>query len=41
MVYQGNRLGLLLPFVASFWNLDAVSFAKSVIQKAGLTRAAV
>ena len=37
MVYQGNQLGLLLPFVASFWNLDAVSFAKSVIQKAGLT----
>ena len=37
MVYQGNRLGLLLPFVASFWNLDAVSFAKSVIQKAELT----
>jgi len=37
MVYQGNRVGLLLPFVASFWNLDGVSFAKSVIQKAGLT----
>ena len=37
MVYQGNRVGLLLPFVASFWNLDAVSFAKSVIQKAELT----
>jgi AMMECR1 domain-containing protein len=37
MVYQGNRLGLLLPFVASFWNLDGVSFAKSVIQKAELT----
>src|SRR5215217_3164604 len=37
MVYQGNRLGLLLPFVASFWNLDAVSFAKSVIQKVELT----
>ncbi|MEN3329937.1 MAG: hypothetical protein V7638_4744 [Acidobacteriota bacterium] len=37
MVYQGNRVGLLLPFVASFWNLDAVSFAQSVIQKAELT----
>jgi AMMECR1 domain-containing protein/orotate phosphoribosyltransferase len=37
MVYQGNQLGLLLPFVASFWNLDAVSFAKAVIQKAELT----
>src|SRR5215216_2289748 len=37
MVYQGQQLGVLLPFVASFWNLDAVSFAKAVIQKAGLT----
>src|SRR5215217_2008938 len=37
MVYQGNRVGLLLPFVASFWNLDGVSFAKSVIQKVELT----
>jgi len=37
MVYQGDRVGLLLPFVASFWNLDAVSFAKAVIQKAELT----
>jgi AMMECR1 domain-containing protein len=37
MVYQGNWVGLLLPFVASLWNLDAVSFAKSVIQKAELT----
>lgn len=37
MVYQGDRVGLLLPFVASLWNLDAVSFAKSVIQKAGLS----
>lgn len=37
MVYEGERLGLLLPFVASFWNYDAVSFAKAVIEKAGLT----
>ena len=37
MVYQGNKVGLLLPFVASYWNLDAVEFAKSVIQKAELT----
>ncbi len=37
MVYQGDRVGLLLPFVASFWNLDAVSFAQNVIDKAGLT----
>ena len=37
MVYQGERLGLLLPFVASFWNYDPVSFANAVIAKAGLT----
>ena len=37
MVYQGQRVGLLLPFVASFWNLDNVSFAKAVIEKAGLS----
>src|SRR6185295_5438150 len=37
MVYEGQRVGLLLPFVASFWNLDAVGFAKAVIQKAELT----
>ena len=37
MVYQGDRVGLLLPFVASTWNLDAVSFAEAVIEKAGLT----
>jgi orotate phosphoribosyltransferase len=37
MVWQGEKVGLLLPFVASLWNLDPVSFSKSVIQKAGLT----
>ena len=37
MVYQGDRVGLLLPFVASTWNLDAVGFAEAVIEKAGLT----
>ena len=36
MAYQGNRVGLLLPFVASFWNYDAVNFAKAVLQKAGI-----
>ncbi len=36
MVYQDDRVGLLLPFVASFWNLDAVEFARAVIEKAGL-----
>lgn len=37
MVYQNDRIGLLLPFVASTWNLDAVGFAQAVIEKAGLT----
>ena len=36
MAYHGNRAGLLLPFVASFWNYDAVNFAKAVLQKAGI-----
>src|ERR1041385_5465913 len=35
--YKASGVGLLLPFVASFWNLDGVSFAKSVIEKAELT----
>jgi AMMECR1 domain-containing protein/orotate phosphoribosyltransferase len=37
MAYQGPQAGLLLPFVASTWNLDPVSFAKAVVEKAGLT----
>ncbi|MEA2488643.1 MAG: hypothetical protein QOH21_435 [Acidobacteriota bacterium] len=37
MVYQGQQVGLLLPFVAGFWNLDNVSFAKAVLEKAGLS----
>ena len=37
MVYQGQRIGLLLPFVAGLWNLNNVSFAKAVLDKAGLT----
>jgi orotate phosphoribosyltransferase/AMMECR1 domain-containing protein len=37
MVYQGQRVGLLLPFVAGLWNLDSVSFAKAVLEKAGLS----
>ena len=36
MVYQDDRVGLLLPFVGSFWNLDPVGFARAVIEKAGL-----
>ena len=37
MAYQGERLGLLLPFVACTWNYDPVSYAKAVLDKAGLT----
>ncbi len=37
MAHQGNKVGLLLPFVASFWNYDAVNFAKAVLEKAGIT----
>ena len=37
MVYQGQRVGLLLPFVASLWSLNSASFAKAVLDKAGLT----
>lgn len=36
MVYQGQQLGLLLPFVACAWNYDRVEFAKAVIEKSGL-----
>jgi AMMECR1 domain-containing protein len=36
MVYQDQQFGLLLPFVACAWNYDRVSFAKAVIEKAGL-----
>jgi AMMECR1 domain-containing protein/orotate phosphoribosyltransferase len=37
MAYRDQQAGLLLPFVASTWNLDPVSFAKAVVEKAGLT----
>jgi AMMECR1 domain-containing protein/orotate phosphoribosyltransferase len=37
MAYQGQRFGLLLPFVAGLWNLDNVSFATAVLEKAGLS----
>lgn len=37
MVYQDQRVGLLLPFVASLWNLDNISFAQAVLEKAGLS----
>jgi orotate phosphoribosyltransferase/AMMECR1 domain-containing protein len=37
MVYRGNRLGLLLPFVAATHNLDVSEFPQSVVEKSGLT----
>src|SRR5262249_23227814 len=38
MVYQDQRAGLLLPFVASMYNLDPAAFVAEVIDKAGITR---
>ena len=37
MVYRGNKLGLLLPFVASMYNYDRRAFAEAVREKSGLT----
>lgn len=37
MVYRDQQVGLLLPFVAGLWNLDNVSYAEGVIEKAGLS----
>jgi orotate phosphoribosyltransferase len=37
MAYSGERIGLLLPFVASMYNLDALGFAREVLVKAGLS----
>jgi len=37
MAYRGQQFGLLLPFVASLWNLDDMSFASAVLEKAGLS----
>ncbi|HEV2863920.1 MAG TPA: AMMECR1 domain-containing protein [Pyrinomonadaceae bacterium] len=34
MAYQGDRVGLLLPFVASMHNLDRLDLARAVLQKA-------
>ncbi|HMF58294.1 MAG TPA: AMMECR1 domain-containing protein [Pyrinomonadaceae bacterium] len=36
MAYQGDHIGLLLPFVASMQNLDRISFARAVLEKAGI-----
>jgi orotate phosphoribosyltransferase/AMMECR1 domain-containing protein len=37
MVYRGERLGLLLPFVAATHNLERANFPPAVIEKAGLS----
>lgn len=39
MVYQNDRRGLLLPFVAATNNLDRDEFVEELIDKAGITRA--
>jgi len=36
MAYRGESLGLLLPFVAATHNLDSLSFAEAVVEKAEL-----
>ena len=36
IVYRGQELGLLLPFVAATHNLDSPSFAQAVVEKSGL-----
>ncbi|MDT5063142.1 MAG: hypothetical protein QOH63_3601 [Acidobacteriota bacterium] len=36
MAYKGERVGLLLPFVASTQNLNRVNFAQAVLEKAGI-----
>ena len=36
MVYRGERLGLLLPFVAATHNIERANFPQAVIEKAGL-----
>jgi orotate phosphoribosyltransferase/AMMECR1 domain-containing protein len=38
MLEQGDRQGMLLPFVASWMSLDAEDFVDEVIDKAGITR---
>jgi AMMECR1 domain-containing protein len=36
MAYKGERVGLLLPFVASMYNQDRLSFVRSILDKAGI-----
>lgn len=38
MVYQGKRMGVLLPFVAVTHNLNPAEFVAELIDKAGITR---
>ncbi|MCP5046710.1 MAG: AMMECR1 domain-containing protein [bacterium] len=38
MAYQGQRSGMLLPFVATMYSLLPVNYAVEVIDKAGITR---
>lgn len=38
MLEQGDRQGMLLPFVSSWMSLDAEDFVDEVIDKAGITR---
>ena len=38
MVYQNQRVGLLLPFVAVTHNFDREEFVAELIDKAGITR---
>ena len=37
MIYRGEQLGLLLPFVSSMYNYDRRAFAEAVREKSGLT----
>ncbi len=37
-VYQKQREGMLLPFVAAMYDLDPLAYAREVIDKAGVTR---
>jgi orotate phosphoribosyltransferase len=37
-VYQNQREGILLPFVAAMYDLDPLGYAREVIDKAGVTR---
>lgn len=38
MAFQGQRSGIMLPFVATTFNLSPIGYALEVIDKAGITR---